>query len=290
MNIRARKGIKTKKFRVEKSLRVRILQTIFGTLIACIYLFPLYWLAINSLKTDYEIFDTITFWPQNLTFAAWDYQLNDIFFLSSLKNSFLVSICTMGIATVLAIPAAYALGRYKMKGRSMFLFSFLITQMMPASLLLTPLYLTFSKMGLLNNTISTSMAIATISIPFVIITMRPYFMQIPASLDEAAKIDGCNAFTSFLRIMVPAVRSCIITVLCFSFLHGWGDLVYSMTFNLDEAKRPLTANIYKYLNAYGVKWNFIMAYGMILVIPILLIFLFFQRYIVAGLMAGAVKE
>lgn len=143
---------------------------------------------------------------------------------------------------------------------------------------------------MLNSFGAPVLAIATGSIPFIVITLRPIFMGLPKSLDEAARIDGCNAFTSFIRIMLPVARTGIITCLVFCFLHGWNDLVYSMTFNVKPSMRPLTANIYKYMDKFGTKWNSIMAYGMILVIPVLLIFVLLQKYIVGGLTAGAVKE
>ena len=90
--------------------------------------------------------------------------------------------------------------------------------------------------------------------------------------------------------MIPAVKTGIITIVVISFLNGWNDLVYSMTFNVNAEMRPLTANIYKFQNAYGTKWNCIMAYGTILVIPVVLLFIFLQKYIVGGLVAGAVKD
>ena len=90
--------------------------------------------------------------------------------------------------------------------------------------------------------------------------------------------------------MIPAVKTGIITIVVISFLNGWNDLVYSMTFNTSPNMRPLTANIYKFQSAYGTKWNCIMAYGTILVIPVVLMFIFLQKYIVGGLTAGAVKE
>jgi multiple sugar transport system permease protein len=90
--------------------------------------------------------------------------------------------------------------------------------------------------------------------------------------------------------MLPVIRTGLITIVVISFLHGWNDLIYSMTFNVNDSMRPLTANIYKYMDKYGTKWNFIMAYGMILVIPVTLMFTFLQKYIVGGLAAGSVKE
>lgn len=109
-------------------------------------------------------------------------------------------------------------------------------------------------------------------------------------MDEAARLDGCGSVKAFLMVMLPAVKTGIITIMVISFLNGWNDLVYSMTFNVAEIMRPLTANIYKFQSAYGTRWNCIMAYGAILVLPVILMFIFLQKYIVGGLVAGAVKD
>ena len=138
--------------------------------------------------------------------------------------------------------------------------------------------------------VTAPVAIAASSIPFVIVTLRPYFRSIPVSLDEAARLDGCGSVKAFLMVMLPAVKTGIITIMVISFLNGWNDLVYSMTFNVAETMRPLTANIYKFQSAYGTRWNCIMAYGAILVLPVILMFIFLQKYIVGGLVAGAVKD
>ena len=182
------------------------------------------------------------------------------------------------------------MGRFKVKGTSLFLLVFLVSQMLPASLTLTPMYLIFNKIGLLGTHFSAPIAIAASSIPFAVITLRPYFKSVPVALDEAARLDGCSPLRAFVSVMIPAVKTGIITIVVISFLNGWNDLVYSMTFNTSPNMRPLTANIYKFQSAYGTKWNCIMAYGTILVIPVVLMFIFLQKYIVGGLTAGAVKE
>ena len=238
----------------EKAKEIR--NSIFALLIAFIFLFPIYWLIQISFKSDAETFGKVlTYFP-----------------------------------LVLGVPAAYGMGRYRVKGGNVFLLTFLISQMLPPSLTLTPMYLIFSKLGFLGNHLTAPVAIAASSIPFVIVTLRPYFRSIPVSLDEAARLDGCGSVKAFLMVMLPAVKTGIITIMVISFLNGWNDLVYSMTFNVAETMRPLTANIYKFQSAYGTRWNCIMAYGAILVLPVILMFIFLQKYIVGGLVAGAVKD
>ena len=192
--------------------------------------------------------------------------LQDKDFITSLKNSVLIALCSMCLSLVFGIPAAYGMGRYKVKGTKSFMLTFLVTQMLPASVMLTPMYLIFSKAGLLGTYLAPALAISS------------------------GSVDGCNVFRSFFKIMIPTIKTGIITVVVISFLNGWNDLIYSMTFNVKADMRPLTANIHKFQSKYGTKWNCIMAYGAILVIPVILVFVFLQKYIVGGLTAGAVKE
>ncbi len=274
-----------------KSGRMNLLYSLLAIVIGIVFLFPLYWLVQISFKTDTETFGKVlTYFPRQITIDPWLVNLKDPVFLLSLRNSFINGFLTMAITVLLGVPAAYGMGRFKVKGTSLFLLVFLVSQMLPASLTLTPMYLIFNKIGLLGTHFSAPIAIAASSIPFAVITLRPYFKSVPVALDEAARLDGCSPLRAFVSVMIPAVKTGIITIVVISFLNGWNDLVYSMTFNTSPNMRPLTANIYKFQSAYGTKWNCIMAYGTILVIPVVLMFIFLQKYIVGGLTAGAVKE
>ena len=271
--------------------RKDILLSIIAVIIGVVFLFPVYWLIQISFKSDVETFGKVlTYFPKDITVEPWLINLQDPVFMLSLRNSFINAFLTMGITLLFGVPAAYGMGRYKVRGTNLFLLTFLVSQMLPASLTLTPMYLIFNKIGLLGNHFAAPVAIAAGSIPFAVITLRPYFKSIPVSLDEAARLDGCSPLRAFISVMVPAVKTGIITIIVISFLNGWNDLVYSLTFNVKPELRPLTANIYKFQSAYGTKWNCIMAYGTILVIPVVLLFIFLQKYIVGGLTAGAVKE
>ena len=274
-----------------KSGRMNLLYSLLAIVIGIVFLLPLYWLVQISFKTDTETFGKVlTYFPRQITIDPWLVNLKDPVFLLSLRNSFINGFLTMAITVLLGVPAAYGMGRFKVKGTSLFLLVFLVSQMLPASLTLTPMYLIFNKIGLLGTHFSAPIAIAASSIPFAVITLRPYFKSVPVALDEAARLDGCSPLRAFVSVMIPAVKTGIITIVVISFLNGWNDLVYSMTFNTSPNMRPLTANIYKFQSAYGTKWNCIMAYGTILVIPVVLMFIFLQKYIVGGLTAGAVKE
>ena len=265
--------------------------SVIAVVIAVVFLFPIYWMLQLSFKSDMETFGKVlTYFPHEFTIDPWIANLGDKDFIASLRNSFLNGLLTMVLTMLFGIPAAYGMGRYKVRGYQAFLLVFLVAQMLPASLMLTPMYLTFSKMHLLGTYAAPPIAIAAGSVPFAVVTLRPYFKSVPVTLDEAARIDGCNALQAFFLVMIPAVKTGIITIVTISFLNGWNDLMYSMTFNVKPEMRPLTANIHKFQSKYGTKWNCIMAYGAILVLPVIFMFIFLQKYIVGGMTAGAVKE
>lgn len=265
-----------------------ILMNIGAILVACVFLFPLYWIVVNSFKLDSEIFaSTPTLWPHAFTLKAYRDQLGNLGV--TLKNSVIIAIGSMILSLCLSVPAAYGLARYKVKGMKIFVLVFLITQMLPASLVLTPLFLIFSKLGILNSYLAPILSTATVSIPFIVLMLRPGFLNMPKELEDAAKIDGCNAFSAFFKIALPICKPTVITAACFSFVFAWNDLAYSMTFNTKDAMRPMTSAIYTFMNQYGTQWNSIMAYGVLLILPSCFIFVTMQKHIVEGMTSGSVK-
>ncbi len=264
---------------------------IIGAIVFVIFIFPLYWMLVTSLKTQVEIFSIPTpFWPRDLTFEAYIGQFSaSSDTLRGFKNSLIIACGATVIATLFSIPAAYGLARFRFKGKKILILYFLMTQMLPSTLILTSLYIMFSKMGLLNSYLAPILADATLGIPFSIIILRTYFLAIPKELDEAAKIDGCNSITSFTKVMLPIASPGIIVAAVFSFVYAWGDLIYGITFIMNPNMRPITSSIYNYVQQYQTLWNSTMAFGIIAIMPVILIFIFMQKYIVSGLTNGAVK-
>lgn len=270
--------------------RTKLLLFLLALLVSIPMIFPLYWIIISSLKSDAEIFAKVqTFWPKVIVFENYVKQFHTSNMISAIKSSFIISIASMAISMLLSVPAAYGLARFQMKLKKPFIMTFLVTQMLPTSLMLTPLFLIYSKLNLLNNYLSAILSTATISIPFIVLILRPIFVAIPRDLEEAASIDGCSRFMAFIRIILPIAKNGTVTSMCFAFVYAWNDLIYSITFNTKDTLRPLTTMIYNFMNMYGTHWNMIMAYGVIMVFPVLIMFIFLQRYIVDGLVSGAVK-
>lgn len=269
-----------------------ILFCIIALIIACILLFPLYWAFITSLKTEAEIFQNPpTFFPHvvNTKSYAAQVETGDFNMFKSFGNSLVISLGAMVIAVVLAVPASYGIAKYKFKGRKVMLLSFLVTQMLPVSVLLTPLFILFKNMHLYNTWWAAMLADATIGIPFSVLILKNYFASIPKDMEEAAYIDGCSRFSAFMRILLPIAKPGVMVCAIFSFLYAWGDLAYGMTFIIDQQNRPITAGIFNFMGQYGTKWSYLTAFAVVTIIPVLLIFIFMQKYIVGGMTSGAVK-
>lgn len=276
---------------MKRESRSKLISFLVGGMVFLIFIFPLYWMIVTALKTQVEIFTIPTpLWPRDLTFEAFAKQLStsgDT--LRGFKNSLIISCGATVIATVLSIPAAYGLARFRFGARKGLVLFFLITQMLPSTLVLTSLYIMFSKMHLLNTYWAPILADATLGIPFSIIILRTYFVSIPKELDEAAKIDGCGHVSAFTKIMLPIAKPGIVVAAVFSFVYAWGDLIYGITFITNPNMRPITSSIYNYVQQYQTLWNSTMAFGIIAISPVVLIFIFMQKYIVSGLTNGAVK-
>lgn len=272
-------------------VRNQVIYFLIGIGIFLVLMFPLYWMVVTALKTQTEIFSIPTpLWPKNITFEPFKEQLRasgDT--LRGFKNSAVIAVGATLISTALSIPAAYGLARFRFKAKKPLILFFLMTQMLPSTLVLTPLYIMFARLGLLNSYLAPMLADATLGIPFSVIILRTYFISIPKELDEAASVDGCGPVRSFFTIMLPIAKPGVVVAAVFSFVYAWGDLIYGITFITNPIMRPITSNIYNYVQQYQTLWNSTMAFGIVAIMPVVLIFIFMQRYIVSGLTNGAVK-
>ena len=269
-----------------------IILSVLSILLLCVLLFPLFWILMTSLKTEQEIFRIPpTIIPEKLNLASYAAQVEtgDFNMFQSFANSFIISIGATIISVVLAVPASYGIAKYRFRGRKVMLLGFLVTQMLPVAVLLTPMFILFRGMNLYNTAGSAILADAIIGIPFSILILKNYFASIPKDLEEAAYIDGCNRFSAFIRVLIPIAKPGVMVCAIFSFLYAWGDLAYGMTFIIDQQKRPITAGIFNFMGQYGTKWSYLTAFAVVTIIPVALIFIFMQKYIISGMTSGAVK-
>ncbi|MGP4038704.1 carbohydrate ABC transporter permease [Gracilibacillus sp. D59] len=263
--------------------------SIIGILIVALFLFPVYWMVITAFKTQTEIFQSPpTLFPQNFQIDSFIAIMQGNVGQYFLNSVIIASLATL-VVLLLAVPSAYGLARFKIKGVSSMMLIFLVTQMLPATVVLTPLFIVFNNLGLLNTYVAPVLATATLGVPFSVLLLRTFFIGIPKELEEAANIDGCSRLRAFLQVIIPISLPSIMVCGAISFFFAWGDLIFSITFNRDQELWPLTAGIFNAVGRYGIEWNNLMAFATISVTPVIIIFVLLQKHLVEGLVSGSVK-
>ena len=271
-----------------------ILYFVIATLCTVFLAFPIYWMIMCSFKSQSEIFALKpTFWPHHFDLGGYQKMFGTKFtdqsVGQSLMNSVYIALITAVITTVLATLASYGLARFNYRINKPLLLVYLVAQMLPTVLFLAPLYLMFKKIGLLGTFLAPSIFVTLHSLPFSVLMLRPYFLNIPGELEDSAVIDGCNKFGAFLRIMLPMVYPGVVVIAILSFLWGWGDLVGALTFCATGGMQPLSLNMYRAQSAESTDWQMLMAFSTVIVVPATILFLALQKFIISGLTAGAVK-
>jgi multiple sugar transport system permease protein len=265
--------------------------TLLGALIVGVYLFPVYWMVTGSVKSQNDLFATPPqLVPRHPQFHTWTSEiLNSSQVFHYILNSFIVASGTMLLSVALAAPAAYALAKLPMRGKSLLLLFCLSSLMLPAIMLATPLFVVFSRLHLTDSLWGLVLADTTLALPYAIVLLRPTFASIPKELAEAAQIDGSSTFGAFARVVLPLARPGIATVAVLSFLWGWGDLVFALTLTSDESKRVVTTGLANFFGAFATDWSGAMAFCTLAMLPPLIVFVLAQRQVVTGLAAGGTK-
>jgi arabinogalactan oligomer/maltooligosaccharide transport system permease protein len=207
-----------------------------------------------------------------------------------LLNSAVIALGTTILGVFLACTAAYAFSRFRFPGRAFGLLTFLVVQMFPCTLLMIPLYVILSKLGLLNSVLGLILVYSTTAIPFCVWMLKGYFDTIPRELEEAALIDGASRLRIFYGIILPLARPAIAVTALFSFMTAWNEYILAATFLNQETSYTLPVLIKSYVGEYGsTQWGSFAAGAIIVSVPVVALFYVLQRHLVAGLTAGGVK-
>ncbi|KQN70130.1 MULTISPECIES: carbohydrate ABC transporter permease [unclassified Devosia] len=259
--------------------------------LAAVYLFPLYWMYITSLKSGSEIFaNPPTFWPReadpSVYGAVWSRRTMSTF----LWNSTLIAAGVTAITVIFGTGCAYVLARYRNVWVDVGLFAILMLQVLPASVMVTPLFVAFNQFGLLNYPrTAVVLAAAAKAMPFFVVLVRATFMTVPRELEEAALVDGNSRMGAFFSIVLPLARNGILVCAILTFMSSFGEYIYSKSIIQDPSLQPASVGLSGFLGPNSTDWNSIMAYSAIYVTPILAVFVLLQRRIVSGLTSGALK-
>ena len=263
-------------------------QTVIAIVIVMILLFPLLWVVLSSFQPTSSFFDPYpSVIPTQFTLANYGVLQSQ---LLPLLTTILIVLLTAVFSLLVGIPAAYALASFRWKWVAGLMFLILVTQIVPGVMLATPLFLTFSKVHLLNSILGLVIANSSAGVPFTILLLTVFIGGLPPELREAAHIDGAGEWRTLFSVIMPPTRSAIIAAALFSFLFAWGDFLWALTLNTSGEITPISLSIFQFVGAYLVDWGAIMATASLALIPAMILLIAAQRYISVGLTAGAVKD
>jgi ABC-type glycerol-3-phosphate transport system permease component len=255
-----------------------------------VILFPVFWMASSSLKPQSELFArNMTMLPVRWTMENFINVWEGTAFPTYFWNSFKVSALSTACSVIISMYAAYAIARIKFAGSYAFSLLLLITQMFPHILLVIPLFVIIQKIGLFNTHTALVIAYTSFSIPFTVWMLRGFFEAIPAELEEAAVIDGATMMGTFHRIILPLAGPGIAAVTMFGFIRGWNEFLFALVLLQNHDLFTLPIGLASFQEEYTFRWDLILAGASIITLPVLFFFLVMQRFIVQGLLGGAVK-
>lgn len=253
-------------------------------------LVPILWMLSTSLKTEAETFTIPPQWiPEKITINSYKNFLNGEF-LNQFKNSFIVVVSSTLITVIFASFAGYGVTRFKFKGKKAFMSFLMVTQMFPSIMLLVPFFTILNKLNLINSYSGLIIVYVSMSIAFATWMMVSFFKSIPLTIDEAARIDGCSRFQTFWRIILPLTLPGIVSVSIFSFIQGWNEYMFASTIMNQQEQKLITVGIAELSGQYKILWNDLMAASLLASIPLIILFIFLQKYFISGMTAGAVKD
>ena len=272
----------------------RLLLRAFGwlvlALVILVALFPVYFMTITAFHPpNLTISRDPTLFSTDLTLSAFRDLLRQYDFLTWMRNSLLVSVLSTVLAVTVSTFAAYSLSRLRYPGRKGFSNLVFLVYLFPSTLLFIPIFILLSDLKLRDSFVGLIAVYLTFTIPFSVWMLKAYFLGIPMELEDAALVDGCNRFQSMTKVVLPLATPGIAAAAIYAFTLAWNEYLYAFTLLSDSAKFTLAPGMTKLVFGDVFLWGMIMAGGFLMSVPVLLLYFFAQRFLVAGLTAGAVK-
>ena len=255
-----------------------------------VILFPIFWMFMSSFKGQTELFAR----DMTLTPIVWTWEnYYNVWFKTPVPryfwNSFYIASVTTAITVGFAIYAAYAIARIRVRGRFLIGIVLLSTQMFPHVTLVLPLFLIIRNLGLFDTHAALIIANVAFALPFAVWMLRGFFVSIPEELEDAAAIDGAGLMTTLHKIIVPLAGPGIAAIAMFTFIRSWNEFLFALVLLQSQSLRTLPLGLASFQEEYTYRWDLMMAGGAIVSLPVLLFFLLMQRFIVQGLLGGALK-
>ena len=209
--------------------------------------------------------------------------------LPAMGNSFIVSIAVVILNLLVAVPAAYAIAKIRFAGRNASIYGILITRVIPDIALIVPFFLFIRNLGLLDTLTSLIITYLAVTVPFSVFILVSYFEQLPDELDKAARVDGCSRIQTMTKVFLPLAAPSLVALSLFAFLTSWNEFLLALMFTQTAASQTLPIIVASFTSDFTISFSFINAAGVLAIIPPVILAIIFQRYIVSGMTAGAVK-
>lgn len=268
--------------------RIRIkTSVVVMTLYLLFMMLPIYWLLNMSLKTNTEILNTFTLWPNDLTFANYATILTDPAWYMGYVNSLIYVLMNTAISLTVALPAAYAFSRYTFMGDKHLFFWLLTNRMAPPAVFALPFFQLYSSVGLFDTHIAVALAHCLFNVPLAVWILEGFMRGVPKEIDETAYIDGYSFPRFFVKIFMPLISSGIGVAAFFCFMFSWVELLLSRTLTTVDAK-PIAAIMTRTQGAAGIDWGVLAAAGVLTIVPGALVIYFVRNYIAKGFALGRV--
>jgi len=206
-----------------------------------------------------------------------------------MKNSFIVACAVVVLNLLVGVPAAYALAKIRFIGRSGSIYFMLTTRVIPDIALVVPFFLFVQKLGLMDSLSSLVITYLAITVPFTVFILMGYFESLPDELDKAARVDGCSRLQTLLLVFLPLALPSLVAVILFTFLTSWNEFLLALMFTQTPASQTMPIVVASFTSDFNISFSFINAAGVMAIIPPVIVAVMFERYIVSGLTAGAVK-
>jgi multiple sugar transport system permease protein len=260
------------------------------TTLGLIVLFPFYWMTITSFKSEDQMRSlTSMFWPSPFIWENYEQLVRKTEFVSWYTNSVIVSVASTFVATAIGTIGAYALARLRFFGRGFMASATLITYLVPPSILFIPLYAQIKTLGLSNSLYGLMATYPSFTVPFVTWLLMGYFESIPEELEESAMIDGATRFGAFYRIVLPLAAPGVLAAALYAFTQAWNEFLYSLVFITDGRLRTLPVGLASFITGDVYGWGALMSGAVLTTLPVIVAYIYLQKYMVEGLTAGSVK-
>jgi len=271
------------------TLESTIAYTVLGVL-AIVVLFPFYWMIVTSFKGEDQMRSVVSmFWPKPFAIENYQLLLAKTEFAAWYGNSVFVAVSSTLLATAVGTIGAYALARLKFLGRGFMASATLITYLVPPSILFIPLYKQMQGLGMANSLAGLIAAYPSFTVPFVTWLLMGYFESIPEELEEAAMIDGATRFGAFYRIVLPLSAPGVLAAGLYAFTQAWNEFLYALVFITDGKLRTLPVGLASFITGDVYGWGYLMSGAVLTTLPVIVAYIYLQKYMVEGLTAGSVK-